>query len=94
MYLIEHLFCELCFLAIFLFKVLLISLKQAYQSRSIEYGPVYKEQLGPVQMVVISDPAEYSKVIRSEGKYPNRREMEPMAFYRKQKGLDLGLVNS
>ncbi|KAL8570631.1 hypothetical protein ACOMHN_039068 [Nucella lapillus] len=67
---------------------------EAYRARSLQYGPVYKEQIGPVQMVVISDPHQYSKVIRAESKYPHRREMEPMAYYREQKGLDLGLVSS
>ena len=74
--------------------IMMMIMMQAYRARSLEYGPVYKEQLGPVQMVVISDPKEYSKVMRAEGKFPNRREMEPMAYYRQQKGLDLGLVNS
>ncbi|KAK7100964.1 cytochrome P450 10-like [Littorina saxatilis] len=67
---------------------------EAYRARSLEYGPVYKERFGPVEMVVISDPAEYSKVMRAEGKFPVRREMEPMAYDRTQKGMDMGLVNS
>jgi len=67
---------------------------QAYQKRSVEYGPIYKEKIAKISTVVISDPAEYNKVIRAEGKMPNRREMEPMAFYRTQKGIGLGLVNA
>ncbi|XP_076441430.1 cytochrome P450 10-like [Babylonia areolata] len=67
---------------------------EAYQARALQFGAVYKEQLGPIELVVISDPAEYAKVMRAEGKFPNRREMEPMVYYRQQRGLDLGLVNS
>ncbi|XP_063441953.1 cytochrome P450 10-like [Mytilus trossulus] len=67
---------------------------KAYQQRAFEYGPIYKEQIGAISTVVISDPLEYNKVIRSEGKYPNRREMEPMAHYRRKKKIGLGLVNA
>ena len=74
--------------------VMIMMMMQAYRARSLEFGPVYKEQLGPVQLVVISDPKEYSKVMRTEGKFPHRREMEPMGYYRQQKGINLGLVNS
>lgn len=66
---------------------------EAYQQRAIEHGPIYKEKIATINTVVISDPEEYSKVIRSEGKYPQRREMEPIAYYRQQKGIGLGLVN-
>ncbi|KAK7488462.1 hypothetical protein BaRGS_00020247 [Batillaria attramentaria] len=67
---------------------------EAYRQRSLQYGPLYKEQIGPIQTVVVSDPTEYSKVLRAEGRHPVRREMEPMVYYRQQKGIDLGLVNS
>ncbi|XP_046366124.2 cytochrome P450 10-like [Haliotis cracherodii] len=67
---------------------------EAYRQRSLEFGPIYKEKFGPITNVVISDPDVYQKVIRSEGKTPIRREMEPMAHYRTQKGIGLGLVNS
>ncbi|XP_052273443.1 cytochrome P450 10-like [Dreissena polymorpha] len=66
---------------------------EAYQKRAIEHGPIYKEKIATISTVVVSDPREYSKVIRSEGRYPIRREMEPIAHYRRQKNLDLGLVN-
>lgn len=66
---------------------------EAYQKRAIEHGPIYKEKIATISTVVVSDPHEYSKVIRSEGRYPIRREMEPIAHYRRQKNLDLGLVN-
>ncbi|XP_041357475.1 cytochrome P450 10-like [Gigantopelta aegis] len=67
---------------------------EAYRQRSLEYGPIYKEKIGPLQNVVISDPEIYSAVIRAETKTPIRREMEPMAHYRTKKGIGLGIVNS
>ena len=79
------------------FKIITIYVlftSQAYQQRAFDYGPIYKEQIGAISTVVISDPLEYNKVIRSEGKYPNRREMEPMAHYRRKKKIGLGLVNA
>ncbi|KAL5022074.1 hypothetical protein ScPMuIL_001229 [Solemya velum] len=67
---------------------------EAYQNRALQYGDIYKENIATISTVVISDPDEYAKVIRAEGRYPNRREMEPLAYYRKQKGIGLGLVSS
>ncbi|KAL3868739.1 hypothetical protein ACJMK2_041508 [Sinanodonta woodiana] len=66
----------------------------AYRQRAIEHGPIYKEKIATISTVVISDPNEYQKVIRAEGKYPIRREMEPMAHYRRKNGYELGLVNA
>ncbi|XP_013406758.1 cytochrome P450 10 [Lingula anatina] len=64
------------------------------QTRSQEYGPIYREKLATVESIVISDPIEYSKVVRADGKYPQRTELLPIMHYRKQKGMGLGLVNS
>ncbi len=69
-------------------------LYQVMQIRSEQYGPVYKENIGAVTSVVISDPDEYAKVMRGEGKCPNRLEMDPMVHYRKKRGMSLGTVNS
>ena len=54
---------------------------------------IYKEKIGLLSSVVISDPEAYMKVIQVDGKYPNRIEMEPMVHYRKKRGMDLGTVN-
>ena len=65
------------------------------QQRSEEFGPVYKEKIGPtIEMVVVSDPEEYAKVMRVDGKFPHRIELEPMVEYRNRKGMSLGTVNS
>ena len=62
--------------------------------RADEYGPVYKEKIGHLRSVVVSDPLEYSKVIRADGTHPHRIELEPMVVYRQRKGMSLGTVNS
>ncbi|PVD23391.1 hypothetical protein C0Q70_16660 [Pomacea canaliculata] len=67
---------------------------EAYRQRSLQFGPIFKEKIGPIETVVVSDPDEYAKVIRSEGRHPVRRQMEPMVFYREQRDLEPGLVNS
>ena len=60
---------------------------------SEKYGPVFKERFGLLEHVVVSDPWEYAKVVRADGPAPYRIEMLPLAYYRTQKGLSLGLVN-
>lgn len=67
---------------------------EAYRQRSLQYGPIFQEQITTVKTVVISDPDEYSKIIRAEGRMPIRREMEPMAYHRVKNNLHLGLVNA
>ena len=68
--------------------------KQAYQKRSLEFGPIYKENIANQSTIVVSDPEEYKKVVRTEGKFPVRAVMEPWHYYRKKKNLGQGLVNS
>nr|XP_022312942.1 LOW QUALITY PROTEIN: cytochrome P450 10-like [Crassostrea virginica] len=67
---------------------------EAYQKRSLEFGPIYKENIANQSTVVVSDPEEYKKVVRTEGKFPVRAVMEPWHYYRKKKNLGQGLVNS
>ena len=63
------------------------------KQRSEQYGPVYKEAIGPFCSVVISDLDEYTKVIAVDGRYPNRAEMEPYAHYLRKRGMVIGIVN-
>ncbi|XP_048761818.1 cytochrome P450 10-like [Ostrea edulis] len=67
---------------------------EAFRQRSLQYGPVYKEQIANMTTVVISDPSEYNKIIRAEGRYPKRRELDPWFMYREKKKMGQGLVNS
>jgi len=61
--------------------------------RAAMYGPIYQEQFGHLTSVVISDPAEYLKVIRVDGKYPIRFPLEPLAHYQRKRGIGLGIGN-
>ena len=63
------------------------------KQRAEEYGPVYREKIGHMLFVIVTDPAEYAKVIHVDGRYPHRIELQPMVQYRKQRGLVLGTVN-
>ncbi|ELU08568.1 hypothetical protein CAPTEDRAFT_134490, partial [Capitella teleta] len=63
-------------------------------SRSKEFGSVYKERIGFLESVIVSDPDEYTKVIKVDGKYPHRIEMLPMVHYRQKKKMALGTVNA
>jgi cytochrome P450 family 49 subfamily A len=63
-------------------------------ARSQQFGPVYKERIGMIESVIVSDPHEYSKVVQVDGKYPHRIELFPMVHFRKQKKMPLGTVNS
>ena len=55
--------------------------------RSRQYGPIYKETIGNLTSVIISDLDEYAKVIHVDGRYPNRIEMEPLAHYRRKRNM-------
>ena len=64
------------------------------QTRAQEYGPIYKETIANRTSVIVSDPEEYAKVIRVDGRFPHRIEMEPLAHYRRSRNLTLGAVSS
>ena len=70
-----------------------LAFEQVMQMRAKEFGPIYKEQIGGWFAVVISDLDEYSKVIKADGRYPKRREVDPLVYYLKRKGMSLGIVN-
>ena len=67
---------------------------QAMKARAAEFGPVYRERILDREAVIVSDPLEYAKVIRIDGRTPHRIEMEPLKEYRLRRGLCLGTVNS
>ncbi|CAK9304089.1 unnamed protein product [Gordionus sp. m RMFG-2023] len=67
---------------------------KAQYDRSLEFGTIYKEKIGPEVLVVITDPKEYSKVVRTDSKYPNRMALEPMIHYRRIRNLPIGLFNA
>jgi len=61
------------------------------KQRSEQYGPVYKETIGPFCSVVVSDLDEYAKVIAVDGRYPQRVEFEPIVHYLKKHGKVLSI---
>ncbi|RUS78676.1 hypothetical protein EGW08_013564 [Elysia chlorotica] len=67
---------------------------EVQKQRSEEFGPIYFEQLGNFRTVVVSSPWEYNKLIRAEGKFPNRKPMDPISHYRLERGMGLGLVTA
>ncbi|KAH9515449.1 Peptidyl-prolyl cis-trans isomerase cyp10 [Bulinus truncatus] len=67
---------------------------EVQRQRALQLGNIYLERYGPVHSVVVSCPSEYNRLVHSEGKYPIRREMVPIAYYRRLRGYDLGIVNS
>ncbi|XP_013393784.1 cytochrome P450 10-like [Lingula anatina] len=67
---------------------------KAQEKRAQMYGPIFREKIATNENVIITDPWEYQKVIRVDGKRPQRIELLPAAHYRKKKGISLGLVNS
>ncbi|KAI8499629.1 hypothetical protein Bbelb_226800 [Branchiostoma belcheri] len=61
--------------------------------RTKTYGKIYREKLGPIDFVVISDPKEIEKVFRNEGRYPKRRTLFTVKKYRELKKLPTGILN-
>ena len=62
--------------------------------RAKQYGRIYKENFGAGTSVVVSDPIEYAKVMRGDGRCPHRTELGPLLHYRRKRGMSLGAVNS
>ncbi|GFN88099.1 cytochrome p450 10 [Plakobranchus ocellatus] len=67
---------------------------EVQKQRSEEFGPIYKEQIGNFRTVIVSSPWEYKKLMRAEGKYPNRKPMDPISHYRLARDMGLGLVTA
>ncbi|XP_078598372.1 putative cytochrome P450 49a1 [Branchiostoma floridae x Branchiostoma japonicum] len=68
-------------------------LRESFRERTKAYGSIYREKLGPLDLVVISDPKEIEKVFRNEGRYPERVQLESVRTYREIKKLPIGVVN-
>ncbi|XP_074644453.1 1,25-dihydroxyvitamin D(3) 24-hydroxylase, mitochondrial-like [Tubulanus polymorphus] len=64
------------------------------ERRSKEYGPIFRERVGPMQSVNLCDPTDVEHALRNEGKHPHRLEVPPWKEYRQMKGLPFGLVIS
>ncbi|CAK9300984.1 unnamed protein product [Gordionus sp. m RMFG-2023] len=62
--------------------------------RSKQFGPIYKEKIGPNSAVYVTDAKIYEKILRVEGPTPYRMILEPMLIYRKKRKLAIGMSNS
>ena len=60
-----------------------------------EHGPIYKESMILGKPVVhLTDPEDFEKVFRAEGKYPRRPPIDIWIEYRKRRKLFTGLFLS
>ena len=58
-----------------------------------KYGPVFKENFFDRYWVHITDADDIEKVLRAEGKYPRRLELDVWLEHRKRRNYFLGVVN-
>ncbi|XP_035690057.1 probable cytochrome P450 49a1 [Branchiostoma floridae] len=72
---------------------MITNLRGSFRERTRTYGSIYRERIGPLDLVVISDPTEIEKVFRNEGRYPERIELASIKVYREIKKLPAGLIN-
>ena len=64
------------------------------EKRRQQYGPIYKEKIGTLNILVVSKAEDVEKVLRAEGKYPDRSPVPPLVEYRKKRNLPLGVAFS
>ncbi len=64
------------------------------RDRHREFGPIYREKLGPMDIVFLTDVDGVEQFLRQDGKYPNRLQVEHWIQYRDKKGINKGLVMS
>ena len=50
-----------------------------------KYGKVFRNKLPSVEIISLSDPANVSKLLRSDPKYPERLEFPSLNFYREKR---------
>lgn len=60
-------------------------------SRHKQLGPVFKERIGPVDAVFVSDPTEIHKIFKYEGKYPVHFLPDTWLLYNKIFSRERGL---
>lgn len=59
--------------------------------RHRQFGPIFKEKLGAMDVVVVSSEAFIRKVYNAEGKFPVHLVPEAWEIYNKKKGITRGL---
>jgi hypothetical protein len=66
---------------------------QVMHMRSQQYGPLYKETIGNMTSVVITNLDEYAKVVHADGRFPIRPPFMPILHYEKKKKIVLLAAN-
>ena len=66
-------------------------LHEYVDSRHKQLGPVFRDKIGPVQAVFVSDPTEMRRVFTLEGKYPVHHLPDPWVLYNNIYGSKRGL---
>ncbi|KDR16797.1 cytochrome P450 315a1, mitochondrial [Zootermopsis nevadensis] len=66
-------------------------LHEYVDARHRQLGPVYRESIGPVKCVFVSDPSEMRRVFSLEGKCPRHLQPDPWVLYNKMYGCKRGL---
>ncbi|XP_066264146.1 cytochrome P450 10-like [Branchiostoma lanceolatum] len=56
------------------------------------YGKIYREKIGPQEMVFVCDPKDIETVFRSDGRHPERPIPQAIATYRRLRKKPLGVA--
>ncbi|XP_067666926.1 1,25-dihydroxyvitamin D(3) 24-hydroxylase, mitochondrial-like [Haliotis asinina] len=64
------------------------------QKRHETYGPIYREKMGAVNAVFLTDVESVEQLFRQDAKHPRRIDIEHWIQYREERGLNKGLVMS
>ncbi|GAB1601465.1 hypothetical protein Ahia01_000424900 [Argonauta hians] len=67
---------------------------KVFHERSEKYGEIFKETLGPQEIVTVTNPEEFLNIIRADGRYPHRPVLDPLDYYHRKNNLEAGLFNS
>ncbi|KAJ8934195.1 hypothetical protein NQ314_013512 [Rhamnusium bicolor] len=67
-------------------------LHEYLDKRHKELGPIFKDKIGPLSAVFLSDPDEMRAVFAQEGKYPLHMHPDPWLIYNKKRNYTRGLI--
>lgn len=66
-------------------------LHEYIDKRHQELGPVFREKIGPVSAVFVSDPMEMRSIFNQEGKYPKHILPEAWTLYNRMYNCERGI---
>ncbi|XP_071105191.1 1,25-dihydroxyvitamin D(3) 24-hydroxylase, mitochondrial-like [Haliotis cracherodii] len=67
-------------------------LHESIQERHETYGPIFREKLGILDAVFLTDVDAVESLLRQDGKYPSRMQVDIWHEYRNNSGLRKGLL--